>query len=124
MTPSQAISKLKQANAGSRDLDADFFEALGHRVVRAAATRHSWRYLDGRYWYALPMVTVDLDDITRFATRAGLTWSVGVWRKDAGQAHVHWPSDREIHYCMHYAATPALALAVAVLRAHLRREKP
>jgi hypothetical protein len=122
MTPSQAISKLKQANAGSRDLDADFFEALGYRVVRSTATRHSWRYLAGRYWYALPSVTTDLTAIARRATGAGLLWSVSQLRQ-GGDAIADWPREHRDR-CMTYAATLPLALCAVVLQTHLQRTQP
>jgi hypothetical protein len=55
--------RLTKARHGSRELDADFYEALGHRVKR----QYYWKCFDGtsRRWCALPNPSTDIKDAIR-----------------------------------------------------------
>jgi hypothetical protein len=67
----EVIEKIRTAEFGNRDLDADFMEALGYRVVRTAPSHrgNAWKYLSAEYgarhWYAIPHVTTSFDDAVR-----------------------------------------------------------
>lgn len=65
------LDELLSVPVGSRDLDADIYEAVGFRVKRTPEHRvigkvgRTWAYLAAGRWVAMGNVTTDLTDTVR-----------------------------------------------------------
>lgn len=124
----QTVESLKAARFGSRDLDADFFEALGYPVIRYNPGRgHSWRKQnpETNRWEALSNVTTSLDAIVR-QVPPGWYWNAA--RRDTplgvltGEGYVRNKFLVSVPGSVgfdEFAHTPELALCAAVLQARV-----
>lgn len=139
-TVAVTLARLRRAKHGSRDLDADVFEALGlgWRVKRAPERDGgiAWRYFENSRWHVLPNVTTRVDDALRLlpvgcGAKIVVTWDrladaivfdpvtgeewdqVGLRRDARGRRR---PLAEFVRTFKH-AATPALALCAAILHA-------
>lgn len=97
---------------GSRDLDADMFEAFGYEVTRAPVKLNGicWRYKP-RFsrWLALPRVSTSIDDAIRFADSVARGSDIRLLRQAREwSAEIGW-SDSHEH------RTPAIAICLALL---------
>lgn len=137
-TVAVTLARLRRAKHGSRDLDADVFEALGWRVKRAPERDGgiAWRYFENSRWCVLPNVTTRVDDALTllpvgcgakivvtldkladaivFDPVTGEEWDqVGLLRDARGRRRPL----AEFARTFRHAATPALALCAAALQA-------
>lgn len=122
------IADLERAGRGSRDLDADVYEALGHLVKRTATINdygrrgQSWRYWpispDGSpRWLAMRNLTTSMDDAISLVPES-LGWTADHAPGQRPRAYVSGLGNVEI--AGGEAATPALALCIAALKARAR----
>lgn len=93
LTREEVIAKLQAATQGSRDLDADIYEALGvavirHRIPRTGITWR-WRGSDlGARWQAMRYLTTSLDDALSLAPADMAWWQVGkIMAEDSPARH-------------------------------------
>lgn len=119
------IDRIEGARVGSRDLDADIYEALGYEVKRhpehygGRSFSRSWAYLRNSRWESMSKPSTSVDAALALAERVlpGLTdYRI---ERDHGQHYARLVLDMptEIVGFKSDAATPALALCAAILRA-------
>lgn len=143
MTISSLIKRLEEAESGSRELDADIYEAIGYEVKRhskrvsgayTTRTTKAFCYLDGGRWLAMDHLSTSLDAAVALAGRLLPGWRIenlcewdhavlrerGPWMCDLVERGKDCTSGKSAK-CAH-APTPALALCLATLRALLAQE--
>lgn len=118
------IKALEGAEGGSRELDADIYEALGFEVKRRAEwlggrrfTR-AYAFLRDSRWEAMGHLTTSVDDAMRLIRRPGDWWRIDQTGARQFQAVISSKGESNHAFC----ATPALALCAALLRARQSTE--
>lgn len=116
------IERLKAANDGSRELDADIYEAMGFEVKRRAEWQggrrfsRSYAFLRDSRWEAMAHLTTSLDDGMRLAASFNPAGAPYITLSTGGEntASVSF-RPRENGFAS--AATLPLALCIAILLA-------
>ena len=117
----ELIAKLEKASEGSRELDCDIPESLGWPVRRKPPSyKNPWcRAPEWKSIRTVPHYTTNIDAALQLVPE-GFQWEVRHIPTDEGSnysAQANWqPTGR----C--YAATPALALCIAALKARMAEE--
>ena len=123
--------RCEAATGADRELDALILEALGYEVKRdhgrmgfAVRGEGPVRYLQGTHWQSFGRYTTSIDAAMELVPE-GATPALSRHRGSArGSAHITRDTDgRSLGIC-HSAATPALALAAAALRARAALATP
>ena len=114
------IAKLEKAPAGSLDLTADIYEAIGCEVIRAPQTSggYGWKYRGrgpsghvAERWQAMEDLTESLDAAMKLLPPGHSEMSASFNEAGASSVRIMRP------YVYGNGATPALAVCVAALRA-------
>lgn len=128
MTTESLVSRLEGAVVGSRELDADIYEAMGFEVKRRAKHyggrrfSRAWAYLRDSRWEAMGHLTTSVDAALSLAGRVLPGCCFRVQKTlPAEEGYVRKPfwatvgpsGEQETSH----AATPALALCAAILKA-------
>ncbi|RRY08833.1 hypothetical protein [Brucella anthropi] len=91
---SSTIKKLDEARFGSRDLDADVYEALGYEVKREAVSvpgfyrksTRAWAYKNGSRWYSMQRLTDSIED------------ALSIFKRELpGYSRLMWDHPEECH---------------------------
>ena len=127
------ITRLEQATEGSRELSDEVLKACGwhHRVDKRLPDRSQWGWLapalEGgkpRLILSDPSPTESIDvALTLVDFKGHFGWRISNWHegKAGGGAWIDWCNDPVMSFADHHvsvpAATPALALCIAALKA-------
>lgn len=118
------ILKLARATQGGCDLDADFYEAMGFRVIRTPAHPGgiAWKWFDRTTsrWVCLQPYTTSVEDIARRIPK-DFVWAVTndglcVWKRKGGERlTLDDSAGRFSNQNGCKAKTPVLALCIMAL---------
>lgn len=124
MTRAELIAKLEAATEGSRQLDGEIGRAVGY-VASSWWGAIAFRWNEGECWGSVPDFTTSLDAALTLVPE-GWGWLArshdgspaydGTGRGRGGFANVNIGRD-DAQFFTEFAATPALALCIAALRA-------
>lgn len=103
--------RLRNSAHGSRDLDADMFEAFSYEVVRQRVKPRgiAWRYKTRNLWVALPAITSSIDWAIYFVNTEMRKPDIYLRRHShEWSAEVGWSGS-------HKHGDPAIAICLAML---------